>query len=387
MRPPPVVTAPPSSRTSRRRPSCPSSPCAPWCSARCSGMIFGASSLYLVLKVGLTVSASIPVAVISITLFRLAHKLGHSRRHHPREQHRADRRLGGRIDRVRRRRDHAGDHDPRLRPGADARHAGGGAGRPARHPDDDPAAPRADRRAARRAQVPRGHGLRRGAQGRRLATSRAPRSGRRPTATRATAASAPSRATTAAARAPSSAASALGLLYKAAMSAGRLWKDTPEKVFGAAAQGRLGRRRDLAGAARRRLHHRPAHRVDDVRRRRARLPGADPADQVLRRRPSRARSRPAPSRSPRWARVRSAGLRALHRRGRGGGGRHHQPAALAADHLAGPARRPERRAQRARPAPLGLHDAAHRARPVAQVRGHRHRALAAARSRSRPRCT
>jgi putative OPT family oligopeptide transporter len=40
------------------------------------GMVFGASSLYLVLKVGLTVSASIPVAVISITLFRLANKLG-----------------------------------------------------------------------------------------------------------------------------------------------------------------------------------------------------------------------------------------------------------------------------------------------------------------------
>src|SRR5260370_38532742 len=34
------------------------------------GMVFGASSLYLVLKVGLTVSASIPVAVISITVFR-----------------------------------------------------------------------------------------------------------------------------------------------------------------------------------------------------------------------------------------------------------------------------------------------------------------------------
>ncbi len=34
------------------------------------GMVFGASSLYLVLKVGLTVSASIPVAVISITCFR-----------------------------------------------------------------------------------------------------------------------------------------------------------------------------------------------------------------------------------------------------------------------------------------------------------------------------
>src|SRR6186997_3141710 len=40
------------------------------------GMIFGASSLYLVLKVGLTVSASIPVAVISITLFRLLSKMG-----------------------------------------------------------------------------------------------------------------------------------------------------------------------------------------------------------------------------------------------------------------------------------------------------------------------
>jgi putative OPT family oligopeptide transporter len=40
------------------------------------GMIFGASSLYLVLKVGLTVSASIPVAVIAITLFRLLSKFG-----------------------------------------------------------------------------------------------------------------------------------------------------------------------------------------------------------------------------------------------------------------------------------------------------------------------
>ena len=40
------------------------------------GMVFGASSLYLVLKTGLTVSASIPVAVISITLFRALSKLG-----------------------------------------------------------------------------------------------------------------------------------------------------------------------------------------------------------------------------------------------------------------------------------------------------------------------
>ena len=40
------------------------------------GMVFGASSLYLVLKVGLTVSASIPVAVIAITLFGLGKKFG-----------------------------------------------------------------------------------------------------------------------------------------------------------------------------------------------------------------------------------------------------------------------------------------------------------------------
>src|SRR5438309_2560159 len=40
------------------------------------GIIFGASSLYLVLKTGLTVSASIPVAVIAITVFRLLSKTG-----------------------------------------------------------------------------------------------------------------------------------------------------------------------------------------------------------------------------------------------------------------------------------------------------------------------
>ncbi len=39
------------------------------------GIIFGASSLYLVLRVGMTVSASIPVAVLSITVFRALSKL------------------------------------------------------------------------------------------------------------------------------------------------------------------------------------------------------------------------------------------------------------------------------------------------------------------------
>ncbi len=79
------------------------------------GMVFGASSLYLVLKVGLTVSASIPVAVISLTIFRaLSRVFGHARRHDPRTQHHPDRRLGGRIHRLRRRRDDARDPHPRA---------------------------------------------------------------------------------------------------------------------------------------------------------------------------------------------------------------------------------------------------------------------------------
>ncbi len=44
------------------------------------GIVFGASSLYLFLKVGMTVSASIPVAVLSITIFRaIARALGDHR--------------------------------------------------------------------------------------------------------------------------------------------------------------------------------------------------------------------------------------------------------------------------------------------------------------------
>jgi putative OPT family oligopeptide transporter len=44
------------------------------------GILFGASSLYLLLKVGMTVSASVPIAVLSITLFRaLSNSLGFRR--------------------------------------------------------------------------------------------------------------------------------------------------------------------------------------------------------------------------------------------------------------------------------------------------------------------
>lgn len=43
------------------------------------GVIFGASSVYLALRVGLTVSASVPIAVISISLFRAASRMLGSR--------------------------------------------------------------------------------------------------------------------------------------------------------------------------------------------------------------------------------------------------------------------------------------------------------------------
>ena len=130
------------------------------------GMVFGASSLYLVLKVGLTVSASIPVAVISLTLFRLWSK------------------VGGRDatileNNIVQTAGSAGESiafglgvtmpaimilgfDLEITPGD----AGWLAGRLAGHPDDDSAAPRVDRRPARATEVSGRHGLRRGAQGR-----------------------------------------------------------------------------------------------------------------------------------------------------------------------------------------------------------------------------
>ena len=113
------------------------------------GILFGASSLYLSLKVGMTVSASIPVAVLSIALFRALGK-GSGRVLENNIVQTAG--SAGRIHRLRRRRDDAGAHDPRLRPrpGAlpdrrRADHAGHARGLPRRaprHPDDDPRSPR-----------------------------------------------------------------------------------------------------------------------------------------------------------------------------------------------------------------------------------------------------
>ena len=125
------------------------------------GIIFGASSLYLFLKVSMTVSASIPVAVLAITIFRgLSRAFGIRRATILENNVVQTAGLGRRIDRVRRRRRHAGPDAPGIRAGTDACHAGGRTGRIAGNPDDDPAAARLHRQAARRAPLPRRNGLR-----------------------------------------------------------------------------------------------------------------------------------------------------------------------------------------------------------------------------------
>ncbi len=282
-------------------------------------------------------------------------------RQHPREQPGPDRGLRRRVHRLRGRRDHARHPDPRLRPRADARGPGRGPRRTARDPDDDPAAPGAHRAAARHPQVPGGHGVRRGAQGGRL---------------RGVARSVLARGQGGRPGGPAARAVGRHHLHRLRRRAGVQGGDVgvprleghPRTRVHQALHRRLDLGRDLARTAGRGLHHRPQDRGHHVRGRRARVPGADPDDQVLRRAHRRtARPRHHPDRrhgpGPDPQRV-----RALHRRRRGRRGRHHLAGALAAHHLAraqgGPARR-HRRARRRRPA-------SHRARPADECGVHRH---------------
>ena len=132
------------------------------------GIIFGASSLYLLLKVGMTVSASVPIAVLSITLFRVFSKSFGVRRATILENNIVQTTgsagesiafgvgvtmpalllLGFEMD--------IGPGDDRLGPG---RRAG--------HIDDDPAAAGVHRQAARQACLPGGNGVCRSADRRR----------------------------------------------------------------------------------------------------------------------------------------------------------------------------------------------------------------------------
>ena len=132
------------------------------------GIIFGASSLYLFLKVGMTVSASIPVAVLAITIFRgLSTAFGIRRTTI----------LENNIVQT------AGSAGESIAFGVGATmpalmllgyelewtacHARVGAGGPARHLDDDSAAASVYRQAARVASLPRGNGLCQGVDRRR----------------------------------------------------------------------------------------------------------------------------------------------------------------------------------------------------------------------------
>ena len=132
------------------------------------GIVFGALSLYLVLKVGMTVSASIPVAVLSITLFRIFSRVFGFRRASILENNIVQTTgsagesiafgvgvtmpavmiLGFEMEITPR--------DGRFR-----------AGRIAGHPDDDPLAKGVHRQAARKADLSRRHRLRRRADYRR----------------------------------------------------------------------------------------------------------------------------------------------------------------------------------------------------------------------------
>ena len=238
------------------------------------GVIFGASSLYLVLKVGLTVSASIPVAVISITLFRLLQRLGIAKASIL--QNNIVQTAGSAGESIA---FGLGVTMPAIMIlGFDMEIArvmlvavlGGLLGIlmmiPLRRAliveqHGDP-------------EIPGGHGLRRGAEGRRDPRGARDRPGgqrrRRP------------RRRWRTAPGPSSRASASACVYK--LGEGRLQAlegHAGEDLRRAAGQG-LDRRGDLAGAAGRRLHHRPADRRHHGRRRGAGLHGADPGDPVLR---------------------------------------------------------------------------------------------------------
>ena len=126
------------------------------------GVVFAASSVYLALKIGLTVSASIPIAVLAVAFFRT---LGHSTI------------LENNIVQTT---GSAGESIAAgvvftlpaiLLMGYDLSIAKVGiiaaVGGDPRHPADDPAAARAHREGAQDPHVSRGHGLRRGAHRRR----------------------------------------------------------------------------------------------------------------------------------------------------------------------------------------------------------------------------
>ena len=125
----------------------------------------------------------------------------------------------------------------------------------------------------------------------------------------------------------------IGFVYQVLMTGLEGLEGHAGKSFWRAVQSRFGLGGNFAGAAGCRLHHRPAHRFDHVRRRRAGLPGSDSGNQIFRRRHD---YRPA-SRNSADQRHESGSdsrrLHPLHRRGRRCRRRHHQSVPFAADDL------------------------------------------------------
>ena len=125
------------------------------------GVIFGAVTVYVGLRAGLTVSASIPIAVLSISLLRALGKATILENNIVQTTGSAGRVGGGGSDLHPARPRLPGVPPPvlpHLPPGHDRRRPGG--------PLHDPPAPPAHREGARQPPLPRGHRLRRRARGR-----------------------------------------------------------------------------------------------------------------------------------------------------------------------------------------------------------------------------
>ncbi len=260
------------------------------------GMIFGASSLYLVLKVGLTVSASIPVAVIALALFRGLSKLGV----------RDSTILENNITQT------AGSAGESIAFGI-------GVTMPAiLILGFDLELTRVLLVAAlggllgilmmiplRRALIVKEHATLKYPEG--TACAAVLKAGATPEdrAQASPSAQAEIRAAAAAGlgAAPGAKVIFTGLRHRADLQDAERRAQRLEGHSAAnlrrAVESRFGEHGDLARAARRRLHHRPAHRLHHGRRRRARVSRAHSADQVLRRIHPRRRWRPARSRFPR----------------------------------------------------------------------------------------
>ena len=243
------------------------------------GIIFGASSLYLVLKVGLTVSASIPVAVLSITIFRIASKFFRSRDATI---------LQNNIVQT------AGSAGESIAFGLGVTMPaimilgfdleitrvmlvavlGGLLGILMMIP-------------LRRALIVAEHGVLKYPEGTACAEVL------KAAVSKESIAVADKTHTTANAEIVNQEAASgggkviftgfgIGFLYQAAMGAFRMWKDTPEKIFGAPLKGGFNLRHDRTSFARCRLYHRATDRLDHVRRRRALVSRADSSDQIFR---------------------------------------------------------------------------------------------------------